>query len=103
MNVKKLVLWMVLVDFALYSSWVLWEVGYVGIWAAGLASPASLQILLDLVICAGLFCVWLVADARQRGINPWPWVVATLALGSLAPLTYLILRESRSVPAAQPA
>jgi len=98
MNVKKLLLWMVLVDFALYSTWVLWDVGYLGIWAAGFQSAASLQILLDLVICAGLFCVWMVADARQRGVNPWPWVVATLALGSLVPLTYLLVREYASQP-----
>lgn len=97
MKMKKLLLWMVLLDFALFSSWVLWDVGYLGVWRAGFASPASLQILLDLVICASLVCLWMVADARQRGVVAWPWVVATFALGSLAPLSYLIVREYRAV------
>ena len=93
MNIRKALLWIVLIDFALFSSWVMWDVGYLGIWRAGFASWASLQVLIDLVICAGLICVWMVVDARQRGINPWPWVVATLLTGSLAPLVYLIVRE----------
>lgn len=94
MNLKKLALWFVLIDFGLFSTWVMWRVGYLGIWQAGFASPGSLQVLLDLCICAGLICAWIIADARQRGANPWPWVVGTLFLGSLAPLAYLIRRES---------
>lgn len=93
MNLKKLLLWSVLIEFALFSGWVMWEVGYLGIWQAGFASAGSLQVLLDLVICAGLIGVWLFNDARQRGMNPWPWLVATLLAGSLAPLLYLIVRE----------
>lgn len=103
MNVKKLLLWFVLIDFALFSAWVMWEVGYLGIWQSGLASPGSLQVLLDLVICAGLICFWMIGDARQRGVNPWPWVVATLLAGSLAPLLYLIVRESAPQQHAQTA
>lgn len=70
----------------------MWKAGYIGIWQAGIASPGSLQILLDLFICAGLICVWMIADARKRGVNAWP--IATLFVGSLAPLGYLIRRES---------
>ena len=94
MNVKKVLLWLVLIDFALFTAWVMWEVGYIGIWQAGVASPGSWQVLLDLFICAGLICVWMIADARKRGVNAWPWVIATLFAGSLAPLAYLIRRES---------
>lgn len=93
MNLKKLLLWSVLIEFALFSGWVMWEVGYIGIWQAGFASIGSLQILLDLVICASIISMWLYQDARQRGINPWPWLVATLAAGSLPVLFYLIVRE----------
>jgi hypothetical protein len=94
MNLKKLLLWLVLIDFALFSAWVMWKFGYVAIWQAGIESPASLQILFDLFISAGLICVWMILDARKRGANAWPWVVATLFVGSLAPLAYLIRRES---------
>ena len=101
MKIRKLLLWFVLVDFALFSTWVMWKVGYLGIWEAGFASAGSLQILCDLVISLSLVMVWLVQDARSRGMNPWPWLVATLAAGSLAPLLYLIVRE-RQPHSAQP-
>ena len=38
----------------------------------------------------------MVADARQRGINAWPFVLITLVAGSFGPLFYLVLRELRS-------
>lgn len=93
MTLRKILLWTLLIDFALFSAWVLWDVGYLGIWQAGFASPGSVQILLDLVIACLLIMSWMLADARARGVNPWPWMVATLALGSLAPLLYLLMRE----------
>ena len=93
-NLKKILLWLVLIDFAAFSTWVMWQIGYVGIWQAGFASVGSLQILFDLVISIGLICVWMIVDARKRGMNPWPWVVAAVFIGSLSPLAYLIRRES---------
>ncbi|MEE2730629.1 MAG: DUF2834 domain-containing protein [Pseudomonadota bacterium] len=95
---KKWVLWMLLIDFGLFSGWVMWQVGYWGIWQAGLASPGAMQILLDLVIAGGLICCWIVLDARQRGVNPWPWVLVTFAVGSIAPLVYLLWREYSPQP-----
>ena len=92
-NWKKWILGMVLLDFALFSTWVMWEVGYFGIWQAGMASPGAWQILIDLVIAGGLICSWMVVDARKHGWNPWPWVAATFALGTLVPLVYLLRRE----------
>lgn len=94
MNIKKLLLWFILIGFGLFSAWVMGEVGYFGIWRAGFDSPGSMQILADLAIGAGLICSWLVVDARRRGTNPWPWVVATILAGSLAPLAYLVTRKS---------
>ncbi|MEC8812752.1 MAG: hypothetical protein VXY23_15675 [Pseudomonadota bacterium] len=92
-TVKRWILWMVLIDFSVFSAWVMWEVGYFGIWAAGMASPGAWQVLIDLVIAGGLICWWMVVDARKRGVNPWPWVVSTFALGTLVPLAYLLWRE----------
>ncbi|WP_199767891.1 hypothetical protein [Ketobacter alkanivorans] len=90
---KKLILWFVLLDFGVFSTYVMWEIGYFGIWEAGMASLGSWQVLIDLVIAGGLICTWMVVDARKREVNPWPWVVATFALGTLVPLTYLLVRE----------
>lgn len=93
MTLRKILLWTLLIDFGLFSTWVMWEVGYLGIWQAGLASMGSLQVLVDLVIACTLIMVWIHGDARARGVNPWPWIIATLFVGSLAPLLYLLLRE----------
>lgn len=99
-TLKKWILWIVLIDFGIFSSWVMWKVGYLGIWQAGLSSPGAQQILVDLVIAAGLICSWMVVDARKRGVNPWPWVLVTFAAGSFGPLAYLLWREYSSVPEA---
>ena len=98
-TLKQWILWLVLIDFGLFSGWVMWQVGYLGIWQAGLSSPGAQQILVDLVIAAGLICSWMVVDARKCGVNPWPWVLVTLAAGSFGPLAYLLWREYSSVSA----
>jgi hypothetical protein len=36
---------------------------------------------------------WLWRDARANGRNPWPWMIATLLLGSFGPLVYLLVRK----------
>jgi hypothetical protein len=36
--------------------------------------------------------VWIWRDATAQGRNPWPWILATLALGSFGPLLYLLTR-----------
>lgn len=51
------------------------------------------QIFSDLGFALVLACGWLAADARRRGVMAWPWLVATVAFGSLSPGLYLILRE----------
>ena len=93
MNIKRICLWVIFISFSVFSSWVMWKVGYAGIWQAGMESPGSFQILLDLAICCLVICSWINADARSRGINPYPWFVAVLTTGSLAILVYLIARE----------
>jgi len=76
----------------------MWKIGYMGIWQAGIESPGSLQILLDLAVCCLLICSWIKNDAQARGVNPYPWIVATFTSGSLAILVYLIVREYQKSP-----
>lgn len=99
MNRKTLLIAFVIVDFALLTAWAIVEVGYLGIFAAGLANPGALQILVDLVILGVLACGWMIADARRRRTNPWPYVLVTLFLGSFGPLLYLLRREWTRVAA----
>lgn len=89
----KLMVLAVLLAFGLYSGYAMWQHGYLGIWQAGFTSLASLQILLDLVIACLLLSGWMVADARAKGLNPWPFVGITLAAGSFGPLLYLAYRD----------
>lgn len=93
MSLRKFLLWIILLAFSAYSTWAMWQLGYFGIWAAGFTSPGSLQILLDLVVCCILITSWLKKDAEARGLNPYPWIIATFASGSIAPLIYLLHRE----------
>ncbi|HXG29170.1 MAG TPA: DUF2834 domain-containing protein [Nevskiales bacterium] len=90
---KKSLLFVVLAAFGLFSTYVVYIHGYFGLWQAGLANAATLQILLDLVIACLILIVWMFRDAPERGINPWPYALLTLAGGSLGVLVYLIRRE----------
>ena len=53
----------------------------------------GIQVLVDLVIACGLAAVCMIINARKRGVNPWGYVVLTLFLGSIGPLSYLLVRE----------
>lgn len=70
-----------------------WYHGYWGIVEPHFQSFGAGQVLADLVIALGLFLVWLWQDAKQLGRNPWPWIIGTMATGSIAPLVYLITRK----------
>jgi len=89
----RVLLILVFAAFGAYSTYVLFDVGYVGILRSHLSNAGGIQVLCDLTISLGLVCVWMVQDARQRGRSAWPFVVATLLLGSFGPLLYLLLRQ----------
>lgn len=102
MTLRKALLWVLFVDFTVFSTWVMWNVGYLGIWQAGMQSPASWQLLLDLSISCVLISVWIKGDAEQRGLTPWPWMLAIFCTGSVATLLYLLVREYQSTTKRQP-
>lgn len=84
---------LILVPFSVLSAAALWQHGYWGLFAPALHSLAAAQVLVDLVIALGLVLVWMHQDARSLGRRFWPWLVATLALGSFGPLLYLLTRR----------
>ena len=90
---RTLLLALILLAFGAYSIYVMWDFGYLGIWRAGFANAAALQILLDLVITCLLISSWMIGDARAKGLKAWPFVGVTLAAGSFGPLLYLLYRE----------
>lgn len=89
MNTRTLAI-AILIPFTLLTLYAVSQVGYIGIFEYHLHSPAGWQVIADLVIALVLVLTWLVPEARKAGRNPWPWVVATLLLGSIGPLLYLV-------------
>ncbi len=89
-----------LAAFGLFSAYVMWEVGYLGIWRAGMGSLGAWQVLVDLVVmsCIALGFIW--RDAQRTGRTVWPFALVTLAAGSFGPLLYLLLdrRPSATAP-----
>lgn len=93
MNRLKLVAIALLIPFLGLTIYALLEVGYIGIFDYHRHSPAGWQVFADLVVALALVLCWLVPDARKHRLNPLPWVVATLLLGSIGPLLYLIFAK----------
>ncbi|MBA4285269.1 MAG: hypothetical protein C0434_07020 [Xanthomonadaceae bacterium] len=91
MTLPRPVLFAILLPFAVLTAYALNQVGLVGIFTAHM-NPGGAQVFVDLVIALTLLMVWMVGDARSRGVTVWPYIVATLALGSFGPLAYLLMR-----------
>ncbi|HMG53979.1 MAG TPA: hypothetical protein VK601_10860 [Kofleriaceae bacterium] len=83
---------LVLAGFGAFSTWVVVTHGYTGFLALAGREPWALQMLLDLVIALSVAIGWMRGDSRRRGIALWPYVIATLVLGSVGVLAYLVRR-----------
>jgi hypothetical protein len=88
--------------FSAFTGWVILKTGLAGFFEQLLASPAGWQVLADVVIALSLVLSWIRRDARARARRFWPWLLLTVALGSIGPLLYLLSRPriSRAGPAA---
>ncbi len=80
----------VLAAFGAFSLWVCVTVGYFGFLRSAAHDVWSLQMLLDLVIALSFVVGWMVRDAKRRGVASWPHVVATVVLGSIGVLAYVV-------------
>ncbi len=63
------------------------------------ANAWTVLLAVDLAISLGLVCTWVVADARERGVSPVPYVLLTVATGSIGPLLYLLFGRRAPRPA----
>lgn len=81
--------------FVPFSLWVVWQLGYLGIWQGGFANLGSTQITLDLVVACTLLVTAIAADCRRQARPWWPWALAVLALGSIGALGYGLWRAAR--------
>ena len=91
---QRLMLIITLILFGALTIAGLWQDGISGIVAPHFQNFAGGQVFADLVIALSLVIVWIWHDAKASGRNPWPWIIATLALGSFGPLVYLLTRKS---------
>ncbi len=95
--IRVLVPLALLVVFGTFSTWVGVTHGQLGFLTLAAREPWGLQILLDVVISVGLFTMWMMPDAKRKGITAWPYLIACIALGSLGALAYLVHRGVRGL------
>lgn len=93
---RQVLLVVVMVSFGAFTAVALAVDGIVGIFHAITFNLVSIQIFVDLVLAVGVINIWVHGDARSRGRNPWPWLVASLLTGMFSPLTYLLVRNRNS-------
>jgi hypothetical protein len=84
---------LVLAAFGAFSMWVVVTHGYFGFIALAGREAWALQMLIDLLIALSFAVGWMLGDARKRGIATWPYVVVTVALGSIGILAYCVRRS----------
>lgn len=92
MNIKKLLLGFLFVNFAAFNAYVVYAMGYEGFVRGALANLGSIAVLVDLSIALSLIFGWMVLDARRRGASVLLYVPLIVAFGSVGPLLYLLRR-----------
>ncbi len=92
---KKTLAIILLIPFSVLSAYAVFKVGYFGIIDYHRYSSAGWQVFADLIIACVLILTWLVPEAKRKGRNPWPFVVATVFLGSFGPLLYLATGKTK--------
>jgi hypothetical protein len=92
MNRKQLVLSAALIVLLAMDAYSIYLYGYIGFFRMVLANFAGVTAFVDLAIALVLILAWMGDDARQRKVSAIPYLVLTVALGSIGPLLYLICR-----------
>lgn len=89
---KKLLPFIVLIPFSIFTTELILEQGYFGFVTLALREKWGMQMLIDLSISLFFAGWWIRRDARERGL-PWiPYLVLLPILGSPAALAYLCHR-----------
>lgn len=91
MNAYRIVSLVLLLVLGAVTILALADVGYIGIFRLLIDSTAGWQVFVDLAAALILVLMFLWKDAQRRQIRFWPWLLATLLLGSFAPLVYVLV------------
>lgn len=87
----------VFLAFTAYTVEVVLTQGFAPVIELCLSFGWGSQMMLDLVIGLVAFLAFAWPDAKRRGISFAPYLVATVLLGSIGVLAYLIHREARAL------
>jgi hypothetical protein len=81
--------------FTIYTTMVVLDHGYTGFIELAMTGGWGAQVFIDLCIALILFAIWMIPDARERGIPAWPYFLAILTTGSVGALAYLVHRTAK--------
>ena len=93
-TIPKPLLLVITIAFAVLTAFSIIDFGVLGIFAEATQNSATLQIFVDLILCALFIIVWLRHDTRRTGRSFPLWAIITLAIGAFGPLLYLLTRKS---------
>ena len=83
----------VLIAFTTWSLIIVAPEGLPGLFTLLKQQPWGQQVFVDLCISLSVAWLWLIPEAKARGINPWPYLLITPSVGSIALLSFLVHRE----------
>lgn len=93
-SIPKPLLLVITIAFAVLTAFSIIDFGVLGIFTEATQNTATLQIFVDLILCALFIIVWLRHDTRRTGRSFPLWAIITLAIGAFGPLLYLLTRKS---------
>jgi len=92
--IPKPLIALITIVFAILTAFSILDFGVLGIFVEATQNTATLQIFVDLILCALFIILWLRHDTRRTGRNFPLWAIITLAVGAFGPLLYLLTRKS---------
>ncbi|MGN7855128.1 MULTISPECIES: DUF2834 domain-containing protein [Exiguobacterium] len=93
-TIPKPLLLVITIAFAVLTAFSIIDFGVLAIFTEATQNTATLQIFVDLILCALFIIVWLRHDTRRTGRSFPLWAIITLAIGAFGPLLYLLTRRS---------
>ncbi len=93
-TIPKPLLLVITIAFAVLTAFSIIDFGVLAIFTEATQNTATLQIFVDLILCALFIIVWLRHDTRRTGRSFPLWAIITLAIGAFGPLLYLLTRKS---------
>jgi len=89
-NGRRILLAVVLADFAALTAYTLYQYGFAESLALCFANWATTTLFVDACIALALVATWMWQDARANGRHWLPYALVTLVFGSVGPLLYLV-------------